>query len=107
MEFPFVRGLRKSWPAIRSSELCGRALLRAGAMEDILHSGPTVVGSERRRAEGVGNAPISAQCRSCFRDKCSQLLSACLPEMLRLNPSHALARNPLSAAKRERDEKQE
>src|SRR5262245_56764805 len=31
-------------------------------------------------AEGVGNAPTSAMCRSCFRDKCSQLISACLPK---------------------------
>jgi hypothetical protein len=35
-------------------------------------------------AEGVGNVPTSALCRSCFRDKCSQLISACPPLDLRL-----------------------
>src|SRR5688500_2935593 len=30
-------------------------------------------------AEGVGTAPTSALCGSCFQDRCSQLLSACLP----------------------------
>src|SRR5437588_13004492 len=34
-------------------------------------------------AEGVGNAPTSGLSRSCFRDRCSQLVSACLPEMVR------------------------
>src|SRR6266516_1946379 len=36
--------------------------------------------------EGVGNAPTSGLSRSCFRDRCSQLLSACLPEMVRVVP---------------------
>ena len=31
-------------------------------------------------AEGVGNAPTSVSCRSCFQDRCSQLISACLPK---------------------------
>src|SRR5437879_4676844 len=35
-------------------------------------------------AEGVGNAPTSGLSRSCFRDRCSQLVSACLPEMVRV-----------------------
>ena len=30
-------------------------------------------------AEGVGNAPTLAQSQSCFRDRRSQLISACLP----------------------------
>jgi hypothetical protein len=30
-------------------------------------------------AEGVGNAPTSGMSRSCFRDRRSQLISACLP----------------------------
>ena len=33
----------------------------------------------RPRAEGVGNAPTSGLSRSCFRDRRSQLISACLP----------------------------
>src|SRR5216117_2449889 len=36
-----------------------------------------------KMAEGVGNAPTSGLSRSCFRDRCSQLISACLPEMVR------------------------
>ena len=36
-----------------------------------------------KMAEGVGNAPTSGLSRSCFRDRCSQLVSACLPEMVR------------------------
>ena len=32
-------------------------------------------------AEGTGNAPISASNGSCFRDRCSQLISACLPKI--------------------------
>ena len=32
-------------------------------------------------AEGIGNAPISASNGSCFRDRCSQLISACLPKL--------------------------
>src|SRR2546426_11716113 len=32
--------------------------------------------------EGVGNAPTSGLSRSCFRDRRSQLVSACLPEMV-------------------------
>ena len=35
-------------------------------------------------AEGVGNAPTSGLSRSCFQDRCSQLVSACLPEMVRV-----------------------
>ena len=34
--------------------------------------------------EGVGNAPTSGLSRSCFRDRCSQLVSGCLPEMVRV-----------------------
>ena len=59
MGLPFVKGLR-NWPAIHSSELGRRALLRADAMEGILRSETRVIGSERRMAEGVGNAPTSA-----------------------------------------------
>ncbi len=36
--------------------------------------------------EGVGNAPTSGLSRSCFRDRRSQLVSACLPEMVRVVP---------------------
>src|SRR6059036_1925337 len=39
-----------------------------------------------KMAEGVGNAPTSGLSRSCFRDRCSQLVSACLPEMIRVVP---------------------
>ena len=39
-------------------------------------------------AEGVGNAPTLAQSQSCFRDRCSQLLSACLPKWCRVKESH-------------------
>ena len=35
-------------------------------------------------AKGVGNAPTSGLSRSCFQDRCSQLVSACLPEMVRV-----------------------
>ena len=35
-------------------------------------------------AEGVGNAPTPGLDRSCFQDRCSQLISACLPEMVRV-----------------------
>src|SRR5262245_14035983 len=34
---------------------------------------------ERRLAEGVGSAPTSVLSGSCCRDRCSQLISACLP----------------------------
>src|SRR5664279_481136 len=31
-------------------------------------------------AEGVGSAPTSVSHGPCFRDRCSQLISACLPQ---------------------------
>ncbi len=45
--------------------------------------------NERRRANrlmGFGLTSRPRRCRSCFQDKCSQLISACLPEMVRVVP---------------------
>ena len=36
-------------------------------------------------AEGVGNAPTSGLTGSCFQDRRSQLISACLPQKLRVD----------------------
>ena len=54
-----------------------------------------------KMAEGVGNAPTSGLSRSCFRDRCSQLVSACLPEMVRVDrialPSSSFRGRPSDA----------
>src|SRR6266568_7712019 len=54
-----------------------------------------------KMAEGVGNAPTSGLSPSCFRDRCSQLVSACLPEMVRVErialPSSSFRGRPPAA----------
>ena len=42
--------------------------------------GLLLVNGYRELAEGVGNAPTSGLSRFCFRDRRSQLISACPPE---------------------------
>jgi len=43
-------------------------------------------------AEGAGNAPASVKNRTCFQDRRSQLVSACLPEKMVGNAGNAPVR---------------